>query len=207
MKLIQRLKPDFVFLAFCRVKTIWSCIQFPLDISIENIFIEKIPVFCCNTRVLFSLFFFYCWRNGGELQRKLEAREKHGQLRRSSGWTRCVCFKRKFCQPAFISGHVFQLGLRWKFAALKKQILIACLGGACDLLRQLRHQTQFATQTQTQCNPIAKPNQKGRICHTPISHWLRFLGYIGFEFTLQVCLNCLMYTWRKRKCCSQDNTP
>ena len=41
-------------------------------------------------------------------------------------------------------------------------------------------------QTQTQWNLIVKPNQKGRICNTPISHWLRFLGYVGFEFTLQI---------------------
>ena len=26
----------------------------------------------------------------------------------------------------------------------------------------------------------------GRICHTPISHWLIYLGYIGFEFTLLI---------------------
>ena len=49
--------------------------------------------------------------------------------------------------------------------------------------RQFKHQTQFATQTQTQCNLIVKRNQTGRICHTPISHWLTFLGYVGFEYT------------------------
>ena len=56
------------------------------------------------------------------------------------------------------------------------------------VLDNFKHQTQFATQTQTQHNPKAKPNQKGRICHTPINHWLRFLGYVGFEFTLQIDL-------------------
>ncbi len=42
-----------------------------------------------------------------------------------------------------------------------------------------------ATQTQTQRNPLVTTNQKGRICHTPISHWLIYLGN-GFEFTLQI---------------------
>ncbi len=31
-----------------------------------------------------------------------------------------------------------------------------------------------------------KANQKGRICHTPISHWLIYIGYVGFEFMLQI---------------------
>ena len=38
-----------------------------------------------------------------------------------------------------------------------------------------------------------KPNQKWRICHTPISHWLRFLGYVGFEFTLSLVLKLSKY--------------
>ena len=42
----------------------------------------------------------------------------------------------------------------------------------------------YLQHKQTQCNLIVKPNQKGRTCHTPISHWLRNLGYI--EFMLQL---------------------
>ena len=61
---------------------------------------------------------------------------------------------------------------------------------------QFKHQTLFATQTQTQCNLIMNTNPMNRICHTPISHWLRNLGYIRFELTLQLiyiwCLNCLI---------------
>ena len=34
--------------------------------------------------------------------------------------------------------------------------------------------------------PIVKANQKGRICHTPVGHWLICLGYVGVEFTLQI---------------------
>ena len=54
------------------------------------------------------------------------------------------------------------------------------------LFGEFKHQTSFATQTQTQRNIIVKPNQKGRICHAPISHWPKNLGYVGFEFTLQI---------------------
>ncbi len=36
-----------------------------------------------------------------------------------------------------------------------------------------------------------KPNQKWRICYTLISHWLRFLGYVGFEFTLQITFGAI----------------
>ena len=43
-------------------------------------------------------------------------------------------------------------------------------------IRQFKHQTLFATQTQTQCNLIMNTNPMYRICHTPISHWLRNLG-------------------------------
>ncbi len=52
--------------------------------------------------------------------------------------------------------------------------------------RQFKHQTLFATQTQTQRNLIVKANQMYmyRNCHTLISHWPKKLGYIGFEFTL-----------------------
>ena len=42
--------------------------------------------------------------------------------------------------------------------------------------RQFKHQR----------NLILKANEKGRICHTPNSHWLRNLGYVGFEFALQL---------------------
>ncbi len=40
-----------------------------------------------------------------------------------------------------------------------------------------------------------KANEKRRICHTPINHWLRNLGYVGVEFTLQItfwCFFCLI---------------
>ncbi len=37
--------------------------------------------------------------------------------------------------------------------------------------RQFKHQTLFATQTQTQRNLIVKANQMCRICHALISHW------------------------------------
>ena len=37
-----------------------------------------------------------------------------------------------------------------------------------------------------------KANQMCIICHTPICHWLKNLGYVGFEFTLQLTLNCLL---------------
>ena len=62
--------------------------------------------------------------------------------------------------------------------------------------RQFKHHTLFAMQTQTQRNPFAKPNQKGRICFSPISHWLRFLGYVGSEFTLQMTYWHLMFVLR-----------
>ncbi len=62
--------------------------------------------------------------------------------------------------------------------------------------RQFKHQTLFATQTQTQRNLIVKPNQKGRICYTPMSHWLRNLGYIGFEFTLQLTFHAWTVQYR-----------
>ena len=52
--------------------------------------------------------------------------------------------------------------------------------------RQFKHQTLFATQTQTQRNLIMKANQMCRICHTLISHWPKTLGYVGFEFALQL---------------------
>ncbi len=54
--------------------------------------------------------------------------------------------------------------------------------------RQFKHQTLFVTQTQTQTqrNLIVKANQMCRICHTLISHWPKNLGYVGFEFTLQL---------------------
>ena len=60
------------------------------------------------------------------------------------------------------------------FAGILLELLshVACI-------RQFKHQTLFATQTQTQRNLIVKPNQKGRICHTALSHWLRNLGYVG----------------------------
>ncbi len=51
---------------------------------------------------------------------------------------------------------------------------------------QSKHQTLFATQTQTQHNLIFKANQMCRICYTLISHWPKNLGYVGFEFTLQL---------------------
>ena len=51
---------------------------------------------------------------------------------------------------------------------------------------KFKHQTLFATQTQTQRNLIVKANQMCRNCHAFISHWLKNLGYFGFEFTLQV---------------------
>ena len=41
-------------------------------------------------------------------------------------------------------------------------------------------------QTQTERNQIVKANQKWRIWHAPISHWLIYLGYVGVEFTLQL---------------------
>ncbi len=50
---------------------------------------------------------------------------------------------------------------------------------------QFKHQMLFATQTQTQRNLIMNTNPMYRICHTPISHWLRNLGYVPFELTLQ----------------------
>ncbi len=53
-------------------------------------------------------------------------------------------------------------------------------------IRQFKHQTLFATQTQTQYNLIVKANQMYRIYHTLISHWPKNLGYVGFEFTLQL---------------------
>ncbi len=52
-------------------------------------------------------------------------------------------------------------------------------------IRQFKHQTLFATQTQTQYNLIMNTNPMCRICHTPLSHWLRNLGYVPFELTLQ----------------------
>ena len=61
-------------------------------------------------------------------------------------------------------------------------------------IRQFQHQMLFAMQTQTRHNLIVKANQKQRICLTPISHRLRFLGYVGFEFTLR-CWNCLWLSW------------
>ena len=51
---------------------------------------------------------------------------------------------------------------------------------------QFKHQTLFATLTQTQHNLIMKANQICRICHTLNSHWPKKLGYVGFEFTLQL---------------------
>ncbi len=56
----------------------------------------------------------------------------------------------------------------------------------CSIIRQFKHQTLFATQTQTQRNLIVKANQMCIICHTPVSHWPKNLGYVGFEFTLQL---------------------
>ena len=56
--------------------------------------------------------------------------------------------------------------------------------------RELSH-----TDTQAQCNLIVKPNQKWQICHTPISHWVRFLGYVGFEFTLQITFGAKTVQW------------
>ncbi len=52
--------------------------------------------------------------------------------------------------------------------------------------RQFKHQTLFATQTQTQRNLIVKANQMCRISHTLISHWPKNLGFVGFEFALQL---------------------
>ncbi len=51
---------------------------------------------------------------------------------------------------------------------------------------RVTRQFLVATLTQTQRNPIVKANQKGRICHTPVSHWLFCPGYVGVEFTLQI---------------------
>ncbi len=51
---------------------------------------------------------------------------------------------------------------------------------------KFKHQTLFATQTQTQRNLIVNINPMNRICHTPLSHWLRNLGYVPFELTLQL---------------------
>ncbi len=68
------------------------------------------------------------------------------------------------------------------------------------VIGQFQHLPLFATQTQTQRNLIVKANQKQRICHTPISHWLRFLGYVGFEFIYIAnnvsCWNCLLF-WQE----------
>ncbi len=57
---------------------------------------------------------------------------------------------------------------------------------ALEFLFELKHLDTRQFKHQTQRNLIVKPNQKGRIYHTPISHWLRNLGYVGFEFTLQL---------------------
>ena len=37
----------------------------------------------------------------------------------------------------------------------------------------------------TKRNLIVSTNPMCRICHTPISDWLKNLGYVPFEFTLQ----------------------
>ncbi len=58
--------------------------------------------------------------------------------------------------------------------------------------RQFKHQTLFATHTQTQHNLIMNTNPMCRICHTPISHWLRNLGYVPYVAIYVWCLNCLM---------------
>ncbi len=60
-------------------------------------------------------------------------------------------------------------------------------------IRQFKHQTLFATQTQTQRNLIMKVNQICRICHTFISHWAKNLGYVGFEFGLSLSLRCNLH--------------
>ncbi len=41
-------------------------------------------------------------------------------------------------------------------------------------------------------NPIAKPNQKWRICYTPINHWLRLRWVWVFVANNVWCLNCLL---------------
>ena len=58
--------------------------------------------------------------------------------------------------------------------------------GMIPYIREFKHQTLFATQTQTQRNLIIKANEMCIICHTLISHWPKNLGYVGFELTLQI---------------------
>ncbi len=49
---------------------------------------------------------------------------------------------------------------------------------------------------QTERNPVMNTNPMCRICHTPSCDWLKNLGYVWVEFTLQLiyvwCLNCLV---------------
>ena len=59
-----------------------------------------------------------------------------------------------------------------------------------------------ATWTQTLRNQIVKANQIGRICHTPVSHWLIYLGYVGFQFPLQLtfCAETLQWVSTEWEC-------
>ena len=46
--------------------------------------------------------------------------------------------------------------------------------------------------SKTQPNPIVKANQKGRICHTPLSHWLICLGWVGLGLSLHCKLRLVL---------------
>ncbi len=63
----------------------------------------------------------------------------------------------------------------------------------CGDTRQFEHHTLFETQTQTQRDLIVAANPECKICHIPITHWPRNLGYVQFELTLQLWgSNCLL---------------
>ncbi len=91
--------------------------------------------------------------------------------------------RRKFrVQGKSWSGPITALSsLKWKWKIHRQHSKVEILKN-----RQFKHQTLFATQTQTQRNLTVKANQICRICHTLISHWPKNLGYVGFEFTLQL---------------------
>ena len=55
-----------------------------------------------------------------------------------------------------------------------------------DTIDSLNTKHYFQMQTQTQHNLIMKVNQMSIIYHTPICHWPKNLGYVGFEFMLQL---------------------
>ncbi len=63
--------------------------------------------------------------------------------------------------------------------------------------KQFQHQTQVATQTQTERNPVMNTNPMCRIFYTPSCDWLKNLGYIGVEFTLQLTFGADTVLWRQ----------